>query len=107
MEAQMRSATQMVNMIAADSALQERIKADPIPALKEAAIIAEAYTYQGDRKIYRVAIYVLGLLALISSIGSIILISVGRPIPEVLVALGSAAVGALVGLFAPPPQSNK
>jgi hypothetical protein len=49
---------------------------------------------------------VLGALALIAAIGSIVLVSLGNDTPEVLVALGSAAVGALVGLFAPSPTGG-
>lgn len=56
--------------------------------------------------LYRVAVIVLGALTLIAAIGSIGLVAVGKTTPEVLVALGSAAVGALVGLFAPTPSGK-
>ena len=47
---------------------------------------------------------VLGALALLAALGSIGLTAVGEATPDVLIALGSAAVGALVGLFAPSPS---
>ena len=108
MEAQTRSAQQMVNMFLADPELMERLKSDPTNVLKETAAKAEATTpsYIQDRLVYRVAVIVLGLLALLAAIGSIILVYGGKTTPEVLVALGSAGVGALVGLFAPSPVSR-
>ena len=54
-------------------------------------------TFQSDRLIYRFAIGVLGSLAIVAAIGSIILVLADKSNPEVLVALGSTAVGALVG----------
>ena len=62
--------------------------------------------YVSDRKIYRTAVYVLGSLALIAAIGAIALAFMKLEMPESVVALGSASVGALVGLFAKSPTSN-
>lgn len=106
MEEQKRSATEMVNILATDPEALDKLKDNPIPVLKAAAARAEKVTtpeYLKDRLIYRIALVVLGLLALIAAIGSIILVFVDKTTPEVLVALGSAGVGALVGLFAPSP----
>ena len=107
MEKSIRSATEMVNMLSADPVALARLKTeDPIPVLKAAASKAEDATipeYFKDRLVFRIAIIVLGLLALIAAIGSIILVLQGKTTPEVLVALGAASVGALVGLFAPSP----
>lgn len=102
----MRSATKMVDMIKNDAKLLSELQtgADPIPVLREAASKAESSVPYGDDKLlYRIAIFVLGLLALLAGIGSIVITMAGKQTPEVLVALGSAAVGALVGLFAPSP----
>jgi hypothetical protein len=98
----------MVEMFSADPMLVEKLKKDPISILKDTATKAEAITpaYIGDRYLYRIAIGVLSLLALLTAIGSIVLVLGGKTIPEVLVALGSAAVGALVGLFAPSPTAK-
>jgi hypothetical protein len=106
MEQQVRSASEMVKMLSADPAALNKLKTDPIPVLKEAAARAEDVTtpeYFKDRLVYRIAVIVLGSLALIAAIGSIVLVFAGKTTPEVLVALGSAGVGALVGLFAPSP----
>ena len=111
MAEQMRSVDRMVKMFAEDAKLMARLKADPdpIPVLQETATKAKAESepaYIGDKLLYRIAVIVLGLLALIAAIGSIGLVATSRTTPEVLVALGSAAVGALVGLFAPSPTGR-
>ncbi len=107
---QKRSAAQMVEIFKADPALRGRLKteADPLPLLEEAAREAERQTepWRGDLFLYRVAVCVLGALALIAAVGSIGLVAAGKTTPEALVALGSAAVGALVGLFAPSPAGR-
>ena len=107
MAEQIRSAERMVKMFRDDATLLARLKtdADPIPVLEETATKAEARepAYRDDIVLYRIAIIVLGSLALLAALGSIGLVAVGKTTPEVLVALGSAAVGALVGLFAPSP----
>lgn len=107
MEEQSRSAAQMVKLFEEDPKRLERLQVDPIPVLRETATLAEATSepaYRGDMLLYRIAVIVLGLLALIAAVGSVVLASAGTTTPEVLVALGSAAVGALVGLFAPSPS---
>ena len=99
----------MVKMFNEDPELLRKLKADPLPILQETAAKAEAKIvpeYMKDRTVYRIAIVILGLLALTAAIGSIILVFNKITTPEVLVALGSAAVGALVGLFAPSPVSK-
>src|SRR5688572_21183756 len=59
---------------------------------------------QTDVMIYRMVVGCLGLTVLITVIGGFILTSKsGASIPEGLIALGSAAVGALAGLLAPSP----
>lgn len=107
----LRSAQQMVNMFKDDATLLDRLKttSDPIQLLQQTAtdaMIRSNPAYLGDRPFYRIVVGVLGLLALIAAIGSIWLVAVSKMIPEVLVALGSTAVGALVGLFAPSPTSK-
>jgi hypothetical protein len=54
--------------------------------------------------IYRMVVVALGLTALATVIGSIILaLTGGRDTPQILIALGSASIGALGGLLAPSP----
>ena len=106
MEPKTRSAARMVQMFSDDPALVENLKKDPIRVLKDAARKAEAETvpaYVTDKMLYRIAVSVLGGLAITAAISSVVIVMYGKTTPEVLVALGSAAVGALVGLFATPP----
>ncbi len=99
-----RSATKMVELIANDVQLRSRLQgSDPVQVLKEVAAQAEQKTWQGDVLLYRIAVGVLGGLTLIAAIGSIVLVTQDKAAPDVLVTLGSTAVGALVGLFAPSP----
>jgi hypothetical protein len=54
-----------------------------------------------DPWVYRFAISTLGLLALLALGGALVLTGLGHEAPQVTVALGSAAVGALAGLLTP------
>jgi hypothetical protein len=60
--------------------------------------------------VYKYAIVILGILAVLAALAGIIMIIIDptgtRNIPESLVAIGSASVGALVGIFAPIPDSD-
>jgi hypothetical protein len=96
----------MIQMFKDDDSLVAKLKAapDPLSVIEDVAKQAKiAPAYMEDKALYRIAVVVLGALALIAAVGSISLVSIGKATPEVLVALGSAAVGALVGLFAPSP----
>jgi hypothetical protein len=108
MAERIHSADEMLNIVQADPARVAALKDDPIPELKKLRdeAIEKAKIYESDPWVYRIAIIVLGSLALIAAIGSIVLVAGGSTTPEVLVALGSTAVGALVGLFAPSPSSK-
>jgi hypothetical protein len=62
---------------------------------------------QSDRWIYRLVVAFLGLAVLFTIIGGFILsFKTAVTIPEGLIALGSAAVGALAGLLAPSPMTR-
>jgi hypothetical protein len=101
-------AQQVVKVFEDDRALLGRLKTskDPLSVIQEAVDTVEASVWRRDRWLYRLAVGVLGTLALIAAVGSIVLVAFGKTTPEVLVSLGSAAVGALVGLFAPSPTSK-
>jgi hypothetical protein len=58
---------------------------------------------QNDIWLYRIVVVVLGLTVVGSIVGAIFLALSGQSTPEVLVALGSAAIGGLAGLLAPSP----
>ena len=106
MEAQRGQANEIMRIVTADPQRLEALKADPLAELQKLTNEAKAVSWVEDKLLYRIAVIVLGLLALIAAIGSIILVVMGKTTPEVLVSLGSAAVGALVGLFAPSPTGK-
>ncbi len=62
---------------------------------------------QSDRWIFRLVVGFLGFAVLLTIIGGFYLsIKTAVTIPEGLIALGSAAVGALAGLLAPSPMGR-
>lgn len=84
----------------------EKLKAlqqDPITELpkviKETAQPKPAYFH--DKWMYRWVAISLGLVVFTSAVGAIILSGIDKTTPDLLVAVGSGAVGALAGLFAP------
>ena len=91
----------------ADPDLIDRIKANPekeLPELREKIIRNVPVPLESDVWIYRGVVGALGLTVLSAVIGAIILASLKvTPVPELLTAIGSAAVGALAGLLAPSP----
>lgn len=56
-----------------------------------------------DIWLYRIVVMVLGLTVMACLIGAIVLTMNDQSTPEVVVALGSAAIGGLAGLLAPSP----
>jgi hypothetical protein len=64
-----------------------------------------------DPWIYRIVVAMLGVVMLTGMIGSLILAynpsSSQAQIPDIFLALGSAAVGALAGLLAPSPGNKR
>ena len=62
--------------------------------------------WQNDLWLYRIVVLVLGLTVVACINGAILLASSGQSTPEVLFALGSAAIGGLAGLLAPSPFSR-
>mgnify|MGYP003596548212 FL=1 len=62
---------------------------------------------KGEISLYRSVIFILGSIAIISLLGTIFLVAKGATsIPDGIIALGSAAVGALAGILATPGNSN-
>ncbi len=59
-----------------------------------------------DHWIYRAVVVVLGFTVLTSLIGTIVLVMTDHSTPEIIVALGSAAIGGLAGLLAPSPSNR-
>ena len=56
--------------------------------------------YYEDETFYRLALMILGSIILVTLVGTIYLAAIAIAIPEGLIAIGSTAVGAFVGLFA-------
>jgi len=59
-----------------------------------------------DPWVYRIVVLILGLVVLASLVGTIMLTIQDRSTPELLIALGSAAMGGLAGLLAPSPMNQ-
>ena len=59
-----------------------------------------------DPCVYRIVVLVLGLVVLASLLGTIILTIQDHSTPELLIALGSAAMGGPAGLLAPSPMNK-
>ena len=59
-----------------------------------------------DIWLYRMVVAVLGVTVVASVVGAIALALMGESTPEVIVALGSAAIGGLAGLLAPSPLNR-
>lgn len=61
-----------------------------------------------DPEVYKHAINALGVAVTVALTGAVMLGAAGLDVPDVVTALGSAAVGALAGLLAPQkPNSNQ
>ncbi len=95
----------LLETIRADTAVPDAIKRQAEETLNRGPI------YQSDLWIYRAVVVVLGLTVIITVVGGLGLAYLGSPqnyrIPPELIALGSAAVGALAGLLAPSPREGK
>lgn len=93
----------MMMAIRGDPSLVEAIQKDPIKGLEQAEEQARSYSMAGDQFIYRAVVGVLGATLLITLVGVLVLAFLQIAAPNELIALGSAALGALAGLLAPSP----
>jgi len=88
----------LAEMIREDPELARKIQSNPVETISELAAPLER-----DVWIYRIVVAALSLVAVLSIVGAII-VAVGTSdaqVPDAVVALGSAAVGAMAGLLAP------
>ena len=88
----------LADLVREDPALAREIQSRPAEAIAELAAPLER-----DVWIYRIVVSALSLVAVLSIVGAIV-VAVGTndtQVPDAVVALGSAAVGALAGLLAP------
>jgi len=60
-----------------------------------------------ESSIYRWVILFIGVSVLLVIIAVSILVGLGKTPPEGLIAIGSAAIGAMAGLLAPSPLASK
>ena len=100
-EKRVQSVSELAVRVAQDPELAKRVQDNPADALAGLAA-----PLQSDVWIYRMVVGALGLGVLVGMIGSIGLALAGKPIPEVIVAWGSGAIGALAGLLAPAPSNR-
>jgi hypothetical protein len=95
-----RSVADLAVRVARDPQLANAIRENPA-----AAIAGIAEPLLTDVWIYRIVVGTLGLAVVGAIAGGIILAVQEKTVPDLLVAIGSAAVGALAGLLAPSPRS--
>jgi hypothetical protein len=110
MAAQARSVDELIKRILVEPGALDRIKADPARELQRLAVEAIRDTppsapLESDVWVYRIVVGTIGAVALLSVAGAVLLANrVGADkVPDVLTAIGSAAIGALAGLLTPIP----
>lgn len=109
MKTELRSAQALALRVSTNQVLQAKIKNDPVNELQKLAqeVIHEVSPLSYDKWIYRLVVGALGFTIITVVIGAIILAASPstspRETPQILTAIGSAAVGALAGLLAPSP----
>lgn len=103
MDTKYSSVHDLAEAVVSNPQLAEQIRSNPAEFLRQAA----SPPLQSDKWIYRIVVDALGLAVLVSLLGAIVLAALKLPeIPQILTAIGSAAVGALAGLLAPSPATN-
>jgi hypothetical protein len=102
MPQQFRLAQDMAEAVASDTQLQDQIRQNPVAALQNLA----APVLQTDAWIYRIVVSALGIGMLATIIAVCLLSAYDKKTPDGVIAIGSAAVGALAGLLAPSPAQR-
>lgn len=97
------SARDVVEELEKDPTFAGEVATNPVEAIRKRV----GNPKQWDVWIYRLVVIFLGL-TILSGIGGAIALSIfDKDLPEILLALGSAAVGALAGLLAPQPGKQE
>jgi hypothetical protein len=93
-----KSVQELVAEIGADTTIQADQKVKLLTDL-------QTVTPSQDKWTYRMVVISLGVALIITIMGGIYINLIGqaKPLPEGLIAIGSAAVGALAGLLVPSP----
>jgi len=94
---------ELAEEVSRDNELAERIQKDPAGELRR---LSAEPAYKSDVWVYRGVVAALGVAVVLAAAGAILLAALGSDVPELLIALGSAAVGALAGLLAPSPTPS-
>jgi hypothetical protein len=108
MAKQIKSYDEFRAQLESNPVLQDEFKKDPVSAANQ---FQQESPLSTDKWIYRIIVLALGLTILAIIIGVLFLMGSGKitddkGVPTILTAIGSAAIGALAGLLAPPPKSN-
>ncbi len=98
---QVKSVSELAERVSQDPQLAEDIKRDPVDTIRKMGSPLKT-----DRLIYRIVVSALGLTMLTTVIGATWLAVEEKPIPDILIGLGTGALGSLAGLLAPSPSTE-
>ncbi|NEP10793.1 MAG: hypothetical protein F6K14_11365 [Symploca sp. SIO2C1] len=98
---QVKSVSELAERVSQNPQLAEDIKRDPVDTIRKIGSPLKT-----DRLIYRIVVSALGLTMLTTVIGATWLAVEDKPIPDILVGLGTGALGSLAGLLAPSPSKE-
>lgn len=106
---QIKTFDQFKSQLENNPQLQKEFREDPVDAIRN---FQQINPLSNDKWIYRIIVLSLGVTIISIIIGVIVLIGMrvisnDSGVPTILTAIGSAAIGALAGLLAPPPRNNE
>jgi hypothetical protein len=95
------TATDLAELIRDDPELQEEVRNDPVETLERLSRPLET-----DLWIYRIVVGTLAISILAVIVATTVIVLTKDPVevPDILVAIGTGAIGALAGLLAPVPS---
>lgn len=100
------SLQELIQQVTTDNSLSADQKVKFLESLQKLSNPLQS-ALQSDRLVYRMVVSFLGVAVVLTIVGGFYLsITTAATIPEGLIALGSAAVGALAGLLAPSPTAK-
>lgn len=95
---QVRNTKDISDALASDPGLEDSMKTDPIETIRK------NFKVVPDTKVYRYVVIFLGMTVLLVIIGYFTIPLTGlKELEPAIIALASAAIGALAGLLAPQP----
>jgi hypothetical protein len=102
------SADKMVDILATDPKILKDLakQADPTKGLQKVADEAKKRAPIPSTPVYKMIVGFLGGVAAAAIVGAIVLVGMGKEAPEILIAIGSAAIGALAGTLVPASKSQ-